>query len=115
MRRCVDGAAPLPPQRGAAACGHLFLCDGASAVRSRLAARYAGWPNVSIITPEQFEQLDPGTIDTVVINSVVQYLSAAEFDRLLAISRDKLSRGGRLVLGDIIPRNLSLLRDAMEL
>ena len=105
----------LSAHQVAAACGHLFLCDGASTVRSRLAARYAGWPNVSIITPEQFEQLDPGTIDTVVINSVVQYLSAAEFARLLAISRDKLSRGGRLVLGDIIPRNLSLLRDAMEL
>jgi len=84
-------------------------------VRRSLAARYAGCPNISIIAPEQFEQLESGTIDTIVINSVVQYLTAVEFAHLLSISRDKLSRDGRLVLGDIIPRHVGLLRDATEL
>lgn len=105
----------LAAHQVAAACGHLFLCDSASTVRQRLAARYAGYPNISVISPEQFELLDPGSIDTIVVNSVIQYLSAAEFAHLLSISRHKLSSAGCLVLGDIIPRHVGPLRDAIEL
>ena len=48
----------LNAERVASACGHLFLCDAAPIVRERLSARYAGCANVSVISPEQFEQLD---------------------------------------------------------
>jgi hypothetical protein len=99
----------------AAACGHLFLCDVAPTVRERLAARYAGCPNISVISPQQFGELAPGTIDTMIVNSVVQYLSEAELARLLALMRDKLAGAGRLVLGDIVPRHVGPLRDAVEL
>jgi hypothetical protein len=99
----------------AAACGHLFLCDSAPTVRERLAARYAGCPNISVIGPQQFEGLAAGTIDTVIVNSVVQYLSKAELDRLLGLVRSKLTGAGRLVLGDIVPRHVGPLRDAVEL
>ena len=99
----------------AAACGHLFLCDSAPTVRASLAARYAGCANISVIGPQEFEHLDAGSVDTIVVNSVVQYLSAAVFARLLANARDKLSRDGCLVLGDIVPRHVGPLRDAMEL
>jgi len=101
--------------RIADACGHLFLCDSAPSVRQKLAARYAGRPNISIISPEQFGQLEPRTVDTIVINSVVQYLSAAELGQLLALSRDKLTRAGRLVLADVVPRNVGPFHDAAEL
>jgi hypothetical protein len=97
------------------ACGHLYLCDGAPTVRERLAARYAGCANISVISPPEFDELDAGSIDTIVVNSVVQYLSAADFSRLLSVAREKLGLGGRLVLGDIVPRHTSPLRDALEL
>jgi hypothetical protein len=99
----------------AAACGHLYLCESAPTVRERLAARYAGVANISVIDPEQFAALAPGSIDTIVVNSVVQYLSAADLGRLLAVAREKLAGTGRLVLGDIVPRRVSPLRDAFEL
>jgi hypothetical protein len=105
----------LSAHKVAAACRHLFLCDAASTVRASLAARYAGCSNISVISPLEYERLDAGSVDTIIVNSVVQYLSAAEFSRLLASARDKLSCEGCLVLGDIVPRHVSPLRDAMEL
>ncbi len=105
----------LSAHRVADACAHLYLCDAAPKVRDRLAARYAGRPNIGVIGPEQFEQLPPGTIDMIVVNSVVQYLSAGELARLLAIARDKLNPVGRLLLADVIPRQVGPLRDAAEL
>lgn len=105
----------LSAQRIADACSHLLLCDSAPRVRERLAARYAGRSNIGVISPAEFEELPAGTIDMIVVNSVVQYLSASELERLLAISRDKLSQTGRLLIADLIPRHVGPLRDAMEL
>jgi hypothetical protein len=105
----------LSAREVAARCGHLYLCESASAVREKLAARYAGCPNISVISPQQFAELAPGTIDTVVVNSVVQYLSVADFRSLLALAREKLAGAGQLVLGDVIPRRVGPLSDAAEL
>jgi SAM-dependent methyltransferase len=102
-------------ERVADACRHLYLCDAAPRVRERLAQRYAGRGNISVIDPEQFAQLEPASVDLIVVNSVVQYLSAAETARLLALAREKLVPAGRLVLADIVPRDISPLGDAMEL
>ncbi len=55
------------------------------------------------------------TIDLIVANSVVQYLSLADLDRLLSLSRGKLGPSGRLVLADIIPRDVGALTDAAQL
>lgn len=105
----------LSGDRVAEACGHLYLCDAAGRVRQRLLERYAGNPNISVLTPQQFEQLEPGTVDVIIVNSVVQYLTLEELRRLLDLARAKLRGGGRLVLADIVPRSVSLLGDAAEL
>ena len=52
---------------------------------------------------------------SIVVNSVVQYLSLADLDRLLAVSRDKLAPGGRLVLADIVPKQVGPIGDALQL
>jgi len=97
------------------ACAHLFLCESSESTRQRLVTRTADRPNIDIISPQQFEQLPPGTVDVIVANSVIQYLSASELAHFLAVSRDKLSRDGHLVLADVIPRHVGVLRDAAEL
>ncbi|MBX9588655.1 MAG: class I SAM-dependent methyltransferase [Hyphomonadaceae bacterium] len=99
----------------AEACAQLFLCDSTQAVRERLAARYAGRANIDAIAPAQFAQLPSGTIDMIVANSVIQYLSASEFQHFLTIARDKLRPAGRLVIADVIPRQIGPLQDAAEL
>jgi hypothetical protein len=105
----------LAADRVARCCGHLHLCDGSPRVREMLNARYAGERNITVISPQQFEQFSARAIDMIVANSVVQYLSAAEFSHLLVLSREKLSLGGRLVLADIIPHGVGPLQDALEL
>ena len=105
----------LSARKVAARCGHLFLCESAATVRERLAARYADCPNISVISPEQLAELAPQTIDTIVVNSVIQYLSVEDFRRLLAVAREKMAGDGRLVLGDVIPRRIGPLSDAAEL
>jgi SAM-dependent methyltransferase len=97
------------------ACQHLYLCESSKATRARLAARYAQRPDISVLTVPEFEGLPDRSIDLIVANSVVQYLSLAEFDRLLSLSRAKLGPAGHLVLADIIPRDVGALTDAAEL
>jgi len=97
------------------ACRHLYLCESSGTTRARLADRYAQRSNVSVISVPEFERLPDGSIDLMVANSVVQYLSPADFDRLLSLSRGKLSPSGRLVLADIIPRDVGALTDAAQL
>jgi hypothetical protein len=101
--------------RVADACGHLYLCDAAPRVRERLVRNYAGRGNISVIDPGQFAQLEPASVDLIVVNSVVQYLSAAETTSLLGLARAKLGPAGRLVLADVVPRDISPLGDAVEL
>jgi hypothetical protein len=105
----------LCAHRVAEACTRLYLCDSAPALRDRLAARYAHRSDITVVSPDQFEALADGTIDLIVANSVVQYFSADELTRFLAISRIKLSEGGWLMLADLIPRRVGFLTDATEL
>ncbi len=97
------------------ACAHLYLCESSESTRQRLATRTVDRHNVDIIAPQQFEQLPPGSVDVIVANSVIQYLSPSELVHLLAVSREKLSREGRLVLADVIPRHVGMVRDVAEL
>jgi hypothetical protein len=49
------------------------------------------------------------------MHSVAQYLTAAALDGRLALFRRLLKPGGLLVLGDVIPPNVSPLTDALSL
>jgi len=49
--------------------------------------------------------------DLIVVNSVVQYMSADEFAGWLVAWRDGLDPRGRLVLSDLIPREYDVRRD----
>lgn len=99
----------------AGACGQLVLCDAAESVRKRVADRCADLANVSVLSPESLEQLPAASFDVIVVNSVIQYLSRPELDRWLATWRRLLSPGGRLVIGDIVPRSVGPVADAFAL
>jgi ubiquinone/menaquinone biosynthesis C-methylase UbiE len=49
------------------------------------------------------------------MNSVVQYMTPAEFDAALAVVRRLLKPGGRLVLGDILRPEVGMIRDVTAL
>lgn len=99
----------------AEACAHLFLCDSSPSVRDRLAGRYPGRADISVLSTDQFLDLQDGTIDLIVANSVVQYMSTDELERFLEAARLKLAPRGQLVLADIIPPNVGPVTDASAL
>lgn len=105
----------LDAARVAAACGQLYLCEAAPSVRDKLRAMLGGKANVSVVSPEEVEALPEDRLDLVVANSLIQYLSREELVALLATWRRKLKPGGKLVVADIIPPDVSPLTDASQL
>ena len=60
-------------------------------------------PNVTILSPEDFDTVPDRTVDLIVVNSLVQYLSKEQLGACLAQWRRKLEPTGRLVVADVIP------------
>jgi SAM-dependent methyltransferase len=99
----------------AAAAGELLLCDAAQSVRRALAARFAGSPKIRVLAPADVDALPDASLDLVVSNSVAQYLTAAELDRLLALWRRLLRPDGVLIVADVIPPGVGPLSDLVAL
>ncbi len=105
----------LHAERIAAKCARLILVEAAEKVRAGLLRRFAGSSRIEVLAPEALESFPPGSLDLVVMNSVAQYLGAAELDRLLGQFRRLLRADGLLVLGDVVPPGVSPVTDALAL
>jgi len=101
--------------RVAAHCGHLYLCDAAPLVRERLCAKFDHNGKITILAPEDLPVLADGSLDLIVVNSLLQYLSLDEFRSALKQWRDKLKPDGKLVIADVVPPDVSPLTDAKAL
>jgi SAM-dependent methyltransferase len=133
FRRIADDIARYVPEGGSATildygCGEalsadrvaektarLILCEPAPNVRGTLASRFAGNSRIAVRKPEDIATMPAQSLDIVVMHSVLQYLSATDFDALLALFYRLLKPGGLFVLGDVIPRKVSALGDALAL
>jgi SAM-dependent methyltransferase len=98
--------------RIAAVAARLMLCDAAPGVRALLAEQFSTSEKIEVDTPEDIDALPGGEIDLIVMHSVSQYLSDAQFGRALSLFRRLLHPNGTLVLGDIIPPDVSPVTDA---
>src|SRR4051794_37236534 len=105
----------LSAARVAAKCERLYLCDAAPLVRERLRERFGRNATIAVLAPEEMDRLPDGSLDLVVVNSLLQSLSREELRSLLPLWRAKLKAGGRLVLADVIPPDLSPIADAKAL
>lgn len=99
----------------AARCGRLFLYDSAFVMRSRLRRIHVADDRIKVLDETTFDELPHKSLDMIAVVSVLQYVGGAEFARLLSTFHDKLADGGLLVLGDIVPRDLTALEDARAL
>jgi SAM-dependent methyltransferase len=105
----------LYADRVAAVAAEVLQCDSAQSVRAAMAARFAGNPRIKVVSPEEVEQRSDRSLDLIVANSVVQYLSRAELDRLLALFRRLLAPGGALIVADVIPPDVGAVSDVAAL
>ena len=96
-------------------CRRLNLCEAAQGVRQALAQRVRAIANIEVLDPAEVEALPEHSLDLVVANSLVQYLTRDELTVLLGLWRRKLKPAGVLVLADVIPPDVSPLKDAAAL
>jgi SAM-dependent methyltransferase len=99
----------------AARCSDLYLYDTASNVRERLRLVHGSNPRIHVLDDDMLELLPSQSLDMIVINSVIQYLSHGEFESALDLCRGKLKPTGKLVIGDVIPRDANALDDTKAL
>jgi SAM-dependent methyltransferase len=105
----------LHADRVAAAAGELLLCEGASRVRTGIAARFAGNAKIRAVAPEDVERVADRSLDLIVLHSVAQYLTPEELAKLLALFHRLLSADGVLVVSDVIPPDVAASTDALAL
>jgi len=131
FRRIAEDIRPYVPERGVLldyGCGEalsadfvaekvarLILCEAAPNVRMMLGARFAGNNKIAVRKPADIEVMSASSFDAIVLHSVTQYLNAQELDVLLAMFHRLLKPGGLLVIGDVIPHQLSMVADARAL
>lgn len=101
--------------RVAAKCGRLYLADAAPLVRDRLRERFGANGLITVLAPEELPDLADASLDLIVVNSLLQYLSLDELRGLLKLWRAKLKGDGRLVIADVIPPDVSPVTDARAL
>jgi SAM-dependent methyltransferase len=99
----------------AAVAAEVMLSDAAPSMRAAMAARFAANPRIKVLAPEDVEKLPHARLDLIVVNSVVQYLTAPEFERLLALWKRLLTPNGALILADVIPPDVGPLSDVAAL
>jgi SAM-dependent methyltransferase len=99
----------------AARARQLLLCDSAASVRASLTQRFAGNPKIKVIAPEDIERLPTRSLDLVFANSLVQYLTTSELDRMLALWHRLLAPDGVLIVADVIPPQVGAVSDGLAL
>ena len=93
----------------------VLLCDAAASVRAVIAARFVDNPKIKVLAPEEVQHLPDQSLDLIFVNSLVQYLTETEFDRMLALWRRLLAPGGVLIVADVIPPSVGPLSDGLAL
>lgn len=99
----------------AAKCAKLYLSDAAPLVRERLQVRFGANERIVILAPNEVADLAEASLDLIVVNSLLQYLSLDELRALLKLWRSILRSGGKLVVADVIPPDVSPVTDAKAL
>lgn len=105
----------LSAARVAEACSRLILAEPAPGVRGRLIARFAPNTKIRVRSLDELRNMEEKSVDLAVMNSVAQYMTAAELDSAFVVIRRLLKPGGRLVLGDVLRPEVGMARDVIAL
>jgi SAM-dependent methyltransferase len=105
----------LAAERIAELCGGVLLYDAAASTRARLGEHLRKHTRIRILDDTALEGIFGGSIDLIVVNSVIQYLSAEQFDTTLALFHRLLNPSGAILLGDIISPGTGNLQAAATL
>jgi SAM-dependent methyltransferase len=105
----------LSASQVADACARLYLAEPAPGVRGRLIARFASNTKIRVRSLDEVRQMAEGSVDLVVMNSVVQYMTPEELDAAFAVVHQVLKPSGSFVLGDVLRPEVGMGRDVVAL
>jgi SAM-dependent methyltransferase len=95
--------------------GELILCEAAPGLRAVLEERFATHANIRVLAPHEIARLREGSLDLIVLHSVVQYLTPVGAGALFTLFRGLLKANGLLVVSDVVPAEGSTLADTFAL
>ena len=94
----------------------LFVFDASDHMRRQAQRRLVGHANVPFLGPPGVAPWPAGIrFDLILVNSVVQYMTPDEFHGWLRRWRAMLAPGGRLVLSDLLTRDVNPVREMVDL
>jgi SAM-dependent methyltransferase len=88
----------------------VLLYDAATATRERLHHLHGAHPRICILDKAAIEGMEPGSVDLIIVNSVIQYLDDRGFAQALTLFATLLRPGAALLLGDVITPGTPMLR-----
>lgn len=91
--------------------GTLFLYDAVEAVRERLGRRYGARGNIRVLDQAGLAAVPDGSIDRIVVISVLQYLDAVQLRDALSDWHRLLRPQGELLVADVIDPTTSPFQD----
>jgi SAM-dependent methyltransferase len=92
----------------------VLLYDRSRTFASAARERFADTSQVTVVDEEQLDELEPGSLDAVLLCSVLQYLQDDEIRDLFSRCAGLLQPSGALVLVDVLPQDLSALEDLRD-
>ena len=99
----------------AAKCARLYLYDAAPKVREHLRLRFSRNEKITVLDAGGVDEIADHSLDLMVVNSVLQYLTHGEFEVVLEAARRKLEPSGRFVVADVIPAGAKATDDIRAL
>jgi ubiquinone/menaquinone biosynthesis C-methylase UbiE len=100
----------LSAERMAELAGTVLLYDAAPSTRKRLRELHGTHPGIRILDEAELFRVTPGSIDLVVVNSVIQYLGKQDLAAALRLFAHLLKPGGTVLVGDVITPGTPTLR-----
>jgi len=91
------------------------LYDAVTAVQRRVAQRYGTASGITVLDDAAWAAEPPGSLDVILVNSVLQYLPRPLLDDLLPRFRTLLKPTGVLLLADVIPPDVGMAEDIKAL
>ncbi|HEY0836125.1 MAG TPA: methyltransferase domain-containing protein [Azospirillum sp.] len=88
---------------------HLF--DAAPAVQQRIRERFAGHPRIRVLDADALAALPDGSVDLILVISVVQYLARKDLAALMSQWRRLLAPGGQVLVADVVEPHTPMYRD----
>lgn len=96
-------------------CENLILVDTSENIRKKLQIKTSKQESIKVLSMSDCDALKNGSVDLILVNSVFQYLNFEQTEEALLLFHRVLKNSGKLIIADIIPKNLPVWADISSL